>query len=208
MVAGRPYDMQNRARARAATRERTLAVACGLLRGTHYRELTLEAVAAAAGVTRVTVYNHFGSRRGLLLAVFGELGRRMRAERIQSAMREPDAQRALARVLVEAARAWRRERRAVSRIFALAALDPDVRRAVARSERARRTSLAYLARRLGEAGALGVSRAEATAQLGALTSFQVFEALSTAGASRVEARLAVLARSALGGARVGTRRAR
>lgn len=193
--------MQAREQARAALRARAVAAACALLAAPAYRELTLEAVAAVAGVTRVTVYNHFGSRRGLLLAVFAEIGRRMGAERIRAAMHNSDARQALGLVLRESVRAWQRERRTISRIFALAALDAEVGREVARSERARRAGLSYLARRLAESGELGspVTHEEATAMLGAITSFQVHEALAHTGrGGSLEARLGTLAEGALG----------
>jgi AcrR family transcriptional regulator len=196
----RQYDMQARGQAQAAIRERAVAAACTLLATPAYHELTLEAVAAGAGVTRVTVYNHFGSRRGLLLAVFAEIGRRMGAERIRDAMRTSDARQALRAVFRESTRAWQRERRTVGRIFALAALDAEVGREVARSERHRRAGLAYLARRLAESGELprDVTVDEATVLLGAITSFQMYEALAlTAKGAQLDARLVALAEGAL-----------
>jgi AcrR family transcriptional regulator len=201
--------MQGRESARSAARERAVEVACGLLRARESRELTLESVASAAGITRVTVYNYFGSRRGLLLAVFAALGRRMRAERIRVAMRDPNPERALERVLAESTRAWRRERRAVARVFALAVLDAEVEKAVRKSERARRKSLVYLAGRLAQAGGVGggVSVAEAGARLGAVTSFQVFEGLALSGMRLLDERLRILAAALLGAGRGTGRRA-
>jgi len=200
--------MAGRKQAQAATRTRAVAAACALLSTPECRELTFESVAKASGVTRVTLYNHFGSRGELLLAVFRELGRRMRAERIRDAMRDGDPVRALERVFVEATRAWQRERRAVARIFALSAFDPEMAREVARSERTRRSSLALLVGRLGEARVLGATVAgeEATATLGALTSFQAFEAFSAAGAAHAAPRLLRLARQSLGVATARPRR--
>ena len=191
--------MQARQQAQQLARARTLEAACALLAAPG-GELSLEAVAAAAGVTRVTVYNQFGSRPGLLLAVFAELGQRMRAERIQAAMREPEPRRALELVVRESARAWQRQRDAVKKVFALAVLDPELGREVKKAEKARRAGVVYLAQRLAAAGALGrgVSVAEASALLGALTSFQAFEALSAAGAgAALERRQLALVQSAL-----------
>jgi AcrR family transcriptional regulator len=199
-VATRSYDMAGRKQAQAAARSRAVAAACELLSGKECDELTFESVAAAAGVTRVTLYNYFGSRVELLLAVFRELGRRMRAERIRDAIRESDAEAALERLFVESTRAWQRERLAVSRVFALSVFDAELGRAVARAERKRRASLRSLARRLADAGVLGsgTSAGEATQTLGALTSFQAFDAFSSAGTAGIERRLLELARRGLG----------
>jgi len=199
-VATRSYDMAGRKQAQAAARARTVAAACELLSGQECGELTFESVAAAAGVTRVTLYNYFGSRAELLLAVFRELGRRMRAERIRDALQESDAEAALGRLFVESTRAWQRERLAVSRVFALSIFDAELGREVARAEQKRRASLRSLVRRLADAGALGsgISAGEATRTLGALTSFQAFSAFAVAGTAGIERRLLELARRSLG----------
>jgi AcrR family transcriptional regulator len=197
----RQYDMQIRGQAQAAIRERAVAAACSLLAAPAYHESTLEAVAAAAGVSRVTVYNHFGSRRGLLLAVFAEIGRRMGAARIREAMHTADARQALRAVVRESTQAWQRERRMISRILALGALDTEVGREVVRSERRRRASLVELAGRLAERGDLPrhLAVAEAAALLGAVTSFQTYEAFALAAkGERIEARLLSLAEGVLG----------
>lgn len=199
-MATRNYDMVGRRQAQAATRSRAVAAACELLSGKECGELTFDSVATAAGVTRVTLYNYFGSRAELLLAVFRELGRRMRAERIRKAMQDSDAEAALERLFVESTRAWQRERLAVSRVFALSVFDSELGREVAQAERMRRASLGSLARRLADAGALGsgFSADEVTKTLGALTSFQTFEAFAAAGTARTEQRLLELARRGLG----------
>ncbi len=101
----RRYDMTGRDARVSATRTRAVAAACSLLSEPDCRALTLESVAAASGVTRVTMYNHFGGKQALLLAVFRELGRRMKAERIQAAMRLGDPRAALGAVLDESSRA-------------------------------------------------------------------------------------------------------
>ena len=184
-MARRRYDMSTRAARMNATQARAVAAACSLLGAPACSELTLERVAARAGVTRVTMYNHFGSRRVLLLAVFQEVGRRMQAERIQAAMRDPDPNVALTRTLEAASRAWARQYLTVKRLFALAALEPEMGREVTRGERARRASLRYLAERLAASrgGVRETAIAEATRRLGALTSFQSFEALRETGGS-------------------------
>jgi AcrR family transcriptional regulator len=201
MVA-RAYSMQNRRQALALSRAHALRAACSLLARDDCRELNLDSVARAAGVTRATLYNHFGSRAGLLLAVFQELGRRMKAESIHAAMRLPDPQRALAAMLHESTQAWARERELVRKVFALAVLDPEMRQEVERAEQQRRHSLLHLAKRLAAAGVLGISVSEAAALLAGLSSFQAFEALAVDAAPKlVERRLLELSLAGLGMAR-------
>src|SRR5206468_12105346 len=54
------------------------------------RDFSLDSVAKAAGVTRLTVYNQFGSRRGLLEAVFDDVATRGRLATIPEALELPD----------------------------------------------------------------------------------------------------------------------
>ena len=66
----RPYRSGLRAKAALVRQQRILDAAIGVLRGAGAGGFSLESVARAAGVTRLTVYNQFGSRRALLEAVF------------------------------------------------------------------------------------------------------------------------------------------
>jgi AcrR family transcriptional regulator len=70
----RPYRMQARAEAAAATRERILDAATPLFLERWYDEVTLQQVARAAAVSQQTVVNHFGSKEGLLEAAVGRVG--------------------------------------------------------------------------------------------------------------------------------------
>ena len=191
--------MRSRARAVDAARAQALAAACELLAEPSCRDLSVDAVARAAGVTRATLYNQFGSRAALLLAVFGELGQRMKAERIYAAMRLDDPERALEATLCESTRAYARQRESIRKVFALAALDQEVSAEVERSERERRHSLSHLAARLVTAGLTGLDVDDAAELLAALTSFQAFEAFSfDAGPRLTERRLLQLVRVGLG----------
>ena len=65
----RPYRMRERGLAVERTRESILQAAFDLWLAQPYDEVTLEAVAAAAGVSRQTVHRQFGSKEDLLVAV-------------------------------------------------------------------------------------------------------------------------------------------
>ncbi|HYQ02256.1 MAG TPA: TetR/AcrR family transcriptional regulator [Polyangiaceae bacterium] len=198
-MASRAYDMSRRARAVDAAREAALSAAYALLADPNCHELSVDATARAAGVTRATLYNQFGSRSELLVAVFRDLGRRMKADRIYVAMRLPDPVQALTETVRESTRAYARERQVIRKLFALAALDAEVQVEVERSERQRRQSLVHLVARLAACGHTHTDVAEAAAMLASLTSFQVFEALSfDVGPRLTERRLLDLAQVYLG----------
>ena len=198
-MAARVYDMRRRATAVDASRAQALSAAYELLAGPACHELSLDAVARAVGVTRATLYNQFGSRNALLLAIFQDLGRRMKAERIYAAMRLPEPEQSLYATFRESTRAYARHQRVIRKLFALATLDRELGVEVERSERKRRQSLAHLAARLVASGGTCLDVAAATALLAALTSFQVFEALAfDNGPSLTERRLIELVRAGLG----------
>ena len=81
LASTRPYRMTARADAVEQTRERILHVTYQLWLDRSYDELTVDAIAAAAEVSRQTVHRHFGSKDDLVLAVMAWLGPREEAAR-------------------------------------------------------------------------------------------------------------------------------
>ena len=69
MKANRTYQMGARAEAVAATRERITEGAARLLLELGPEDVTLAAIAEAAGVSHQTVLNHYGSKEGVVLGV-------------------------------------------------------------------------------------------------------------------------------------------
>jgi AcrR family transcriptional regulator len=162
--------MQRRGVAVGQTRAAIIDAVHALLNDRKSSGLTLEEVARAAGVTRVTVYNQFGSRRSLLAAAFSDQGRLIGYDCVIAATALPDARQALKATLHETCRAWEVIPRAIRRVLALAVLDPEIGELADRYERARRAQMASLARRL-EAP---VGADAAVAILGALTHPQTY----------------------------------
>ena len=74
---GRSYTMDARADGVAATRERIVDAATTLFLEQAFEDVTLAAIAKAAGVSHQTVLNHFESKEGVVLAV-AELARTTR----------------------------------------------------------------------------------------------------------------------------------
>jgi AcrR family transcriptional regulator len=173
-----------------------------LLNAARSSNLTLEEVARAAGVTRVTVYNQFGSRRALLTAAFSDQGRLIRHDRVVAATELPDVTLALRTTLHEVCRAWEVIPQAIRRVLALAVLDAEIGDVAERYERARRAQMASLARRLDAP----VGPAASAAILGALTHPQTyFQFRADADAKTAARRLEQVVNSALGFPAVRTR---
>src|SRR3979409_2745818 len=87
----RPYMSSVRTAAAAEKRARVIKAAARSLReDASIANFSLDAVAKAAGVTRLTVYHQFGSRRGLLEAVFDDIARQGGLAQIPDAMAMSD----------------------------------------------------------------------------------------------------------------------
>src|SRR5437764_15244233 len=69
----RPYRSRRRAEATARTRARIVEAVRGLLTEGAFHEASVEDVAHRAGVSRATVYQHFGSRLELIDALCDSL---------------------------------------------------------------------------------------------------------------------------------------
>lgn len=81
----RAYDNSRREEAAARTRDRILGATESLLLGGPVAAITLQAIAAAAGVTVQTVLRHVESREGCLLAVASRVAARVESQRGLSA---------------------------------------------------------------------------------------------------------------------------
>lgn len=91
--------MTTRAQRTAATRARIVDAARALLQEGRFHEASMETLAARAGVTRVTLYRTFGTKRELLEGVFWDAVTRARLDRVDAAHAHPDVRTAVRRVL-------------------------------------------------------------------------------------------------------------
>jgi len=161
-------------------------------------DLTLEAVARRAGVTRLTVYHQFGSKTGLLEAVYDDLGQRGRiAENVTAAFRQPDPLECLDALLHAFVILWNTERAAIRRLRAMAALDKEFKGATERDQR-RLAVMQAVVQRLDQQRRQSSADAQTKAEaLAMLSSFEAFDALAgkVADVDKVVAILAALARA-------------
>jgi AcrR family transcriptional regulator len=127
---------------RNPSRERVLGAVKELLEAGSFHASTVEEIAARAGVSRATLYQHFGSRLGLVDAMC-EL---MAANPLLDAIREADE---LHEFLARVTDFWASEERLLAQLYGASAVDPAARAFV---ERQRRDRYGELRRLVGDRG--------------------------------------------------------
>jgi AcrR family transcriptional regulator len=176
-MSTRTYTSSVRTAAAAEKRERVIEAAARSLReDASIASFSLDAVAKAAGVTRLTVYHQFGSRRGLLEAVFDDIARQGGLAQIPDAMAMSDPRAALDRLVEIFCIFWNRDP-AVGRLHEAMATDPEFAQAlIGRNERRRKT-VNVLVERIAGTMAAPRARRDAVDMIFALTSFAMFAML-------------------------------
>lgn len=176
-MSNRSYFSPSRTAAATEKRATVLAAATDLLRKRSISDFSLETVAKAAGVTRLTVYNQFGSRRGLLEAVLDELAERGRLVRLPQALQAEDPRVAL-EVLIDIFCDFWAGDPALARLHDAIALDTEFGEALQARNELRRERLKVLINRMGFAKATAAARREAVDLIFTLTSCAVHRSLS------------------------------
>jgi AcrR family transcriptional regulator len=163
-------------------RERIVAAARDLLEADEAEGFSIDAVARRAGVARMTVYNQFESKAGLLEALFDSLALRGPLGQMADIFKQPDVLVALDEYVAMFGRFWTVNRRAHRRLRAAALHDDELAAAMERRNERRRRGIAELLRRLDDKAQPGVPRDEVVNVLYVLLSFETFDAF--AGARR------------------------
>jgi AcrR family transcriptional regulator len=169
------YRSEVREAATDETRARIVVAARTLLAGgKDVPMFSLDAVAREAGVTRLTVYNRFESKRGLLEAVFDDMALRGGLFDLRSVMADPDIAKALPRFVSVFCQFWASHGKVFPKFSAVAKLDEDIAQSLKQRTERRRQALTVLVGRWAaiqdQAGLVDV--------LFALTSFEMFDMLS------------------------------
>jgi AcrR family transcriptional regulator len=181
-MSPRPYRLGQRQATSEQTRTRILAAARQLLAAAGgIGAFTVEAVARQSDVSRMTVYYQFGSKAGLLEALFDQLATTGGLQGgAAAALGQPDPLDALAAYVAAFGRFWAAERLVLRRLRSLAALDPELEHGVRARDARRRKGLELLAGRLADRYGQPPPQAlgEAVVVLHMLTSFEAFDALA------------------------------
>lgn len=194
----RTYRLEQRATGIADTRQKVVAAARALFLTAGFHRVSIEAIAAHAGVGRTTVFQQFGSRSGLLAALEQETRARAGVEELWHKLGDPDALQALHAAFGMGCRVWAAEAEMFRGLFALAAIDPEMQAIVADQAARRRQLIDALALRLQRQRRLrpGVTRRCAADLLWLLTSFQSFDTLHAARGSLREVTRLLLGQAA------------
>lgn len=184
-MSPRRYKSPRRNAAAARTRRRIVAAAAAILGAAEgIGGFSLEAVAKKASVTRLTVYNQFGSRRALLEAVFDERAARGGLHRVADVMAGSDPQAGLLQVIAIFCDFWSFDPGALGLLHAAGANDPEFEASVHERNERRRRLLSVLVRRMAEDRRLRPKTiGDLVDVLFALTSFSFFSQLTATGRS-------------------------
>lgn len=188
-MSPRPYRLGQRQAATEQTRARVIAAARELLVAPEgFSGFTIDAIARRANVARMTIYYRFGSKLGLLEALFDSIAVQGHMQQLAAPFQQPDPEVALADYIAVFGQFWSSDRRVIRRLHGLAALDPEVEQALQAREERRRSGLGVLVRRLAEKHGRPApeTQSDAVAMLFMLTSFESFDTLAGPARSPVD----------------------
>lgn len=174
-MATRPYTASRR-RGSPESVDRVLKAAERLIRDDSFHSATMEEIAAAAGVSRATVFNRLGSKLGVLQALFTRAEESPEARAIHEALAIEDPVASLDALIGAACAVWEAHGYIHEQLQAIVVLEPEASAPVERHREEQRRDLQGLTRRLSRAGQLrpGLGEARATATLHLLTSLESF----------------------------------
>ena len=174
-MAKRPYTAARR-RTTPESVNRVLDAAERLIRDDAFHTATMDELAVAAGVSRATVFNRFGSKLGVLQTLFARAMEGPQMDAIREALEIEDPVAALEAAIAASCAIWDREGYIHEQLQAIVVLEPDASVLIDEQKQEQRTALLALARRLSKAGRLrpGLGEARAAATLHTLTSLETF----------------------------------
>lgn len=141
---------------------------------------SIDAVAKQAGVARMTVYNQFGGKIGLLEALFDDLATRGQIYRLRDVFKIEAPLEALNEFIAAFGRFWTADRIIIRRLHALITLDSEMLPAELARQARRRKGLRTIVEKLNEKYKLtsDFSFDEIIEIAHTLTGFETFDALA------------------------------
>ncbi|HKW18813.1 MAG TPA: TetR family transcriptional regulator [Terriglobales bacterium] len=184
-MSPRSYNLEKRKASTDETRTRILEAARKLLADeASPADLSMEAVARAADVSRLTIYYQFESRPGLLEAIYDYMASRGNMRQVAGIFQEPDPEKALEKMVKTFVEFWASDPLVIRRVRGMAALDAEVAAGMqARDSRRRRVAGEILRRlHLHQLEPEKIEQQKLAADvLATLTSFETYDALARAG---------------------------
>jgi AcrR family transcriptional regulator len=174
-MATRTYTGSRR-RGRPQSVDRVLDASERLIRDDAFHSATMDELAEAAGVSRATVFNRFGSKLGVLQALYTRCLESPEMAAIREAFALDDPVEALDAVIGASCDMWEVHGDIQEQLQAIVILEPEAGALVEGQKEDQRAGLMTLARRLARAGQLrrGLGEARAAATLHLLTSLESF----------------------------------
>lgn len=174
-MATRTYTASRR-RGAPQSVDRVLDASERLIRDDAFHTATMDEIAAAAGVSRATVFNRFGSKLGVLQTLYTRCVESPEMDAIWKALALEDPVEALDAMIDAGCDMWEKHGHIQEQLQAIVILEPEASALVEEQEEEQRASLLALTRRLARAGRLrrGVGEARAAGTLHMLTSLESF----------------------------------
>lgn len=189
-------------------RQRILEAARAVLHLDDVGAFSLDAVAKRAGVTRMTLYNQFGSKAGLLEELFDLLVERSAFRDASAAFSEPNAAKAFDAFVEILGRFYTDNQPVLAALSTAAGLDPEFDAAMRKRNERRRRGIETLVQRLDKTYKPAVPTAELVNALDSLLTLATFTAI--AGPDRTPAQVVAvvrrLVRAVIGAPRPAARR--
>jgi AcrR family transcriptional regulator len=183
-MSPRPYRMGKRQAAASETRTRILEAARQLLANESETDLSMEAIARRADVSRLTLYYQFKSRPGLLEALYDHLAIRGNMQRMAEVFHESDPSVALEKLVFTFVGFWSSDPLVIRRLRGIAVLDAEVDQGIRARDARRQHAAREILRRitLGRKKPLTAEHQNLAADIvSMLTSFESYDALARAG---------------------------
>ena len=169
----RPYELGKRLEQMEESRAAILRAARSQLEANGYRQMTMGSLASESGVTRQTIHNLFGTKAGVLEALFDLIALDGGMEGMRNVMTLPSIEAMLEGFVEVFCRFWSSNRMLLRRIHGIGAIDPEFGTVIEARNGRRYGAARRIVSRMG--GGDLVDRASA---LTALTSFEFFDALA------------------------------
>ncbi len=201
-MSPRPYRMGKRQAAADDTRERILEAARQLLANESETDLSMEAIARRADVSRLTLYYQFKSRPGLLEALYDHVAMRGNMRRMADVFHEADPSGALDKLAGIFVGFWASDPVVLRRLRGMATLDAEIDQGIRARDSRRQHAAREIVRRTLLRGKkkLSTEQQNLTADvLSMLTSFESYDAMARAGHTQgaILATLTRMARAAI-----------
>src|SRR5579884_167721 len=147
-MSPRAYNLGKRKASTDETRVRILEAARKLLASEPGpQDLSMEAIAREADVSRLTIYYQFGSRPGLLDALYDYMASRGNIRQVADVFHEADPNKALEKMVRTFIEFWASDPVALRRVRGMAALDAEINAGVKARDLRRRHIAGEIVRR-------------------------------------------------------------